>query len=89
MDRIGRGKEQNTFPSSCKLIFCSPKINECLVMFGVALETNDSDLIPRFCSYHFAVEGMDLTVKTRWSRDLILAAGVVDAILLDHEESII
>jgi hypothetical protein len=35
--------------------------------------------MPRFCSYHFVVAGIDLTVRTRWSSDDIVAAGVVVA----------
>lgn len=43
---------------------------------GVAVETNCSDCIPRFVLYHWVVRGMEATVRTRWSRDLICAAGV-------------
>jgi len=44
-------------------------------MEGEAAETKDSCFIPRFCSYHFWVVGMEETVRTRWSRDVIFAAG--------------
>ena len=46
-------------------------------MEGEAAETKDSCFIPRFYSYHFWVVGMEETVRTRWSRDVIFAAGVV------------
>jgi hypothetical protein len=44
-------------------------------MEGVAAETKDSCFIPRFCSYHFWVVGMEETVRTRWSKEVIFAAG--------------
>ena len=68
------------------MIFCSPKINEYLVISGVVVDTKDSDLIPRFCVYHSVVFGMDFTDRTRWSRDLIVADGDEDAILLTGRE---
>ena len=43
---------------------------------GVAAETKLSFLIPKFFVYHSALSGMDFTVKTRWSRDLMVAAEV-------------
>lgn len=64
-----------TFPSSCRLTFYEPKRNEWRVMSGAALETNCSDCMPRFLSYHWVVLGMEATVRTRWSRDLMCAAG--------------
>lgn len=45
-------------------------------MSGVAAETNDSGLIPRFFEYHSVALEMDLTVRTRWSNDLIVIARV-------------
>jgi hypothetical protein len=45
-------------------------------MSGVAVEMNDSALIPRCCEYHSVALEMDLTVRTRWSNDLIVAACV-------------
>lgn len=45
-------------------------------MSGVAAETKLSLLIPKFFTYHSVVLGTDATVRTRWSRDLIVAAGV-------------
>ena len=47
---------------------------------GVAADTKDSDLMPRFWVYHLLVVGISFTVRTRWSSDLIVAARV-DAIL--------
>lgn len=44
-------------------------------MDGVAAEMKVSDFIPRFCSYHFWVVGMEETVRTRWSKEVIFAAG--------------
>ena len=78
----GEKGEEFTFPDSCKFIFCSPKIKECRVISGVAAETKDSCLMPKFFSYHVLAAGMDLTVRTKWSRDVILAAGWFDAILI-------
>ncbi len=48
---------------------------------GEEAETKDSDFIPRFFSYHSVVFEIDVTVKTRWSRDWIVAAGVDEDIL--------
>jgi hypothetical protein len=50
------------------------------------VDTKDSDLIPRFFVYHSVVFEMDFTVRTRWSRDLIVAAGDDDVILLNWRE---
>ena len=55
-------------------------MREYLVICGVAAETNDSALIPRCFEYHSVVSRIDLTVRTRWSSDLI-EAECVDAIL--------
>ena len=43
------------------------------MMSGVESDTKDSHLIPRFDVYHFVDAGMDFTVRTRWSRDLMIA----------------
>ena len=51
---------------------------------GLAAEMNDSDLMPRFWVYHFVDAGMDCTVRTRWSRDLMIAALRVEAILVKN-----
>jgi hypothetical protein len=75
-----------TFPNLCKFIFCSPKINEYRVVSGVAVDAKDSDLIPRFFVYHSVVFEIEFTVRTRWSRDLIVAAGDDDVILLTWRE---
>lgn len=69
------GSNMNTFPSSCKFIFCEPKIRECRVISGVAAEMNDSARIPRFLVYHSFVVAIDFTVRTRWSKDWIVHAG--------------
>ena len=45
---------------------------------GVALETNCSDCMPRFALYHWVVRGIEATVRTKWSRDLMCAAGKED-----------
>jgi hypothetical protein len=58
------------------LIFCRPKIREYRVISGVAAETKLLLFIPRFLEYHSVVLGTEATVRTRWSRDLIVAAGV-------------
>jgi hypothetical protein len=50
------------------------------------VDTKDSDLIPRFFVYHSVVFEMDFTDRTRWSRDLIVAAGDDDVILLNWRE---
>ena len=55
-------------------------------MKGVAAETKDSGFIPRFCSYHFWVVRMEETVRTRWSKEVILAAGWEDDILFKVRE---
>jgi hypothetical protein len=52
------------------------------VISGVAHETNCSDCIPRFALYHCVVRGIEATVRTRWSRDLICAAGLEDIFLV-------
>jgi hypothetical protein len=52
-------------------------------MDGVAAETKDSCFIPRFCSYHFWVVAIEETVRTRWSREVIFAAGWEDDILFN------
>jgi hypothetical protein len=46
------------------------------VISGVATDTKLSDFVPKFWVYHFVDSGIDFTVRTRWSRDLIVAAGV-------------
>ncbi len=52
------------------------------MMDGVAADTKDSERIPRLFSYQDVEAGIERTVKTRWSRDLMVAAGAfVDAIL--------
>ena len=47
---------------------------------------NDSERMPRFWVYHSIDLGMEETVRTRWSRDLMVAATArradVDAILM-------
>lgn len=51
---------------------------------GLEAEVKVSDLMPRFWVYHCVVRGMEDTVRTRWSRDWIVAAGAeVLAILLN------
>jgi hypothetical protein len=50
------------------------------VISGVAADTKDSCLMPRFFSYHVLVAGMERTVRTRWSREVIFAAGFVDEV---------
>ncbi len=49
-------------------------------MVGEEGEMKDSARIPRCCVYQERVAGMDLTVRTRWSRDVIVAARIGDAI---------
>lgn len=44
---------------------------------GVAADTKDSAFIPRFLVYHSLVAGMDFTVRTRWSREVIVHAILV------------
>jgi hypothetical protein len=48
------------------------------VISGVAADTKDSPFMPRFSSYQDVVFGIDCTVRTRWSKDVTFAAGVVD-----------
>lgn len=72
-----RKRHLSTLPNSWRFIFCDPKMREYRVMSGVAVETKLSGFIPRFFSYHAVALGIDFTVRTRWSRDLIVAAGVV------------
>lgn len=43
---------------------------------GVEAETKLSLLMPKFLTYHSVALGIEFTVKTRWSRDLINAAGL-------------
>lgn len=57
-------------------------MRECRAISGVETETNDSAFIPRFFSYHFVVVWMEETVRTRWSRDVTFAAGVLLMVLL-------
>ena len=67
----------DTFPNSWRLSFWDPKISEYRLISGVAAETKLSVLMPRFFSYHAAAFGIDFTVRTRWSSDVIVAAGGV------------
>jgi len=52
-------------------------MRECRFISGVAADVKDSDFMPRFVSYHFCVLGIEVTVRTMWSRDVIFAAGAV------------
>lgn len=56
-------------------------MREWRTVSGVAEETKDSAFMPRYCVYHPIDLGIDATVRTRWSSDLIVAAGVEEAIL--------
>jgi hypothetical protein len=58
------------------LIFCPPNTNEYRIISGVAAETKLSLFIPKFFKYHSVLFETDFTVKTRWSRDITVAAGV-------------
>lgn len=50
---------------------------------GVEAETKASCFMPRFLVYHSLVASIDSTVRTRWSRDWIVAAGLgVDDVIL-------
>lgn len=64
-------------------------MSECRVISGVEAEMNDSCFMPRFLVYHFVVEGMERTVRTRWSKERILVAGLegeeVEVILMSGE----
>jgi hypothetical protein len=58
------------------------------VISGVEADMKDSHFMPRFLSYQDVVLGIEETVRTRWSREVIFAAGVdvgvdVDAILIN------
>ena len=45
-------------------------------MSGVEADIKVSELMPRFLEYHSVVLGIDFTVRTRWSRAVIFAAGL-------------
>lgn len=70
-----------TFPTSCRFIFWVPKRREWRVSVGVEGGVKASCFMPRFWVYHFMVAGMDATVKTRWSSEIMVAEGVVEDIL--------
>lgn len=56
-------------------------------MEGVLGDVKVWDFIPRYCVYHWVVLGMDLHVRTRWSRALIVTIGVVDMVCYSDLEN--
>jgi hypothetical protein len=52
-------------------------MREWRVIEGVAALMKDSGFMPRLEEYQAEVVGMERTVRTRWSRDVIFAEGVV------------
>jgi hypothetical protein len=46
------------------------------VISGVAAEMKDSARMPRCCVYQFLDAETDFTVRTRWSRDVMVAEGL-------------
>lgn len=48
---------------------------------GVAEDTNDSCFMLKFCVYHDTEVLIDLTVRTRWSREVIVQAAFLAAMI--------